>query len=124
MKTDKPKLRASFDLDDSGQPKYVERDGLKHYRIRLNVEGAPAQSASVTYQLHPSYWDPVREVFDPKNGFAEEITSYGDFDVRASVSGSSSAGLTLNGQLSVLLEAEHRNPEGPVARALMDIKNQ
>ncbi|MBX3225382.1 MAG: hypothetical protein KF795_33060 [Labilithrix sp.] len=123
MSLQKPNLRASFVLGADNRPEYVERDGLRHYKIRLCVEGAPVESASVTYRLHSSYWDPVREVFDPEHSFAENFTSYGDFNVSASVSGSSRAGLILDGQLSDLLEASHGNSDKAIADAITDIRD-
>jgi hypothetical protein len=103
-------LKAAFELDAAGKPAFVERDGIRHYWIRLSVENAPAEAVSVTYRLHDSYWDPVREV--PRSSaadFGERISSFGDFVVQASLSGTTRPLRAAPTELSQLLG--HGYPE-------------
>lgn len=72
-----PRLRAGFEPDEKGRPRFIEAGSLRHYRIRLSVEGAPED----TY----SYYDAVREAKNRTNAFAERLKSYGDHAVRARV---------------------------------------
>ncbi len=80
------KLIAEFTLDKEGAPQLLTRSDLRHYRITLRVVDAPRDSIGITYHLHETYYDPVREVNSPKNDFAEEITAYGNFDIVAEIS--------------------------------------
>jgi hypothetical protein len=79
----KPTLEAEFILDDQGIPVAIQAGDRTHYKIRLFVNDAPDDTYAVTYQLHESYYDPVRETRDRSNGFEEEITSYGDYTIQA-----------------------------------------
>jgi hypothetical protein len=115
-----PTLKARLLLDHTGRPQFSDVGGKRHYWIALSVADAKAAS-SVTYKLHETFWDPVREAFDRDKDFAEQITTYGDFDVVASLSGSVDAGLTLKGTLSALLSASHPEAHGDVAAAIEDI---
>jgi transcription initiation factor IIF auxiliary subunit len=74
-----PRIRAEFVLDKEKKDP-IEVEG--NYRIKLFVEGAPDDTYAVTYKLHESYYDPLREARERPN-FEEEITSYGDYAVRA-----------------------------------------
>ena len=87
----RPELLARFQLGKDGQPEFLEDPtGLRHYKILLDVKDAPTDTASATYHLHETFWDPVREVIRESGAetFEEPITSYGDFDVVAMLSGS------------------------------------
>ncbi len=75
-----PRICAEFVLDKEGKEP-VEIEG-KSYRIKLFIEGAPEDTHAVTYKLHESYYDPLREAREHPQ-FEEEITSFGDFSVRA-----------------------------------------
>lgn len=82
-----PKLIARFKLDATGKPQFRTANGHKHYKLKLYVQDAPENAETVTYKLHSSYYDPVREVDDRLNNFKEKITSYGDYHVRAELRG-------------------------------------
>ncbi len=84
-----PKILAQFVLDNEGKPKFVEGKRLRHYQIELSVDDVPKNVESVTIELHPTYRNPVREVFrqDAQSPFIENITSYGTFDVSIAASG-------------------------------------
>jgi hypothetical protein len=87
----KPGIVARFELDEAGQPQFIPSSDskLKHYKILLKAEAPPDTQAAV-FELHPSYFDPVREVkrSSPDEDLIEEITSYGDYEVQLSTSGS------------------------------------
>lgn len=83
--TPPPKLRAEFVVDPTGEPMAVPGKTATHYKIRLFVEGAPASTTRVTYTLHESYRQPVRDVPFGVKDFEEQITSYGNYTVKATV---------------------------------------
>ena len=93
MPTSKPKIAAKFVLDSEGHPVVVKASAeseLKHYKIELFLVDPPSSAESVTYELHSSYYDPVREVVrsSENDPFVEPITSYGDYTIRSLASGS------------------------------------
>ena len=113
-----PILKARFVLDNSGKP--AERTS-GHYKIKLFVEGVPEDAYSVTYQLDPSYYDPIRETLSPSNGFAEDITSYGDFLVTARIR-TPSATIPIQRSLSQALIETHSGEITPeIQKGLQDI---
>jgi len=123
MKT--PKLVARFLPDEAGRPKVVKSDGTKHFTIELLVKDAPKDAFGVTYTLHDSYYDPVREVLgEAASGFPEEVTSYGDYRVRARVR-SSDGSFPVSAKLSEALRAfygEELPPE--IADAIQTIEKK
>jgi hypothetical protein len=82
---DKPDLVASFVLDQDGKPKITMEGDTKHYWIQLGVETPPPDAYAVTYRLHESYYDPIRESRAKDANFPEQLTSYGDFQLRADI---------------------------------------
>ena len=80
-----PEIRASFELDATGNPEAISSGDLEHYRIKLHIEGAPESTYAVTYLLDPSYRTPTREVLDKETSFEESLTSYGDYTVQAKI---------------------------------------
>src|SRR3972149_5832917 len=84
------KAIARFKLDPSGQPVFVEGEGgTKHYVFDLSLPPVTPEVSIVTYRLHPTYYDPVRESEDPVTHFQEQITSFGDYrlNIEAAVGG-------------------------------------
>lgn len=79
---DAPKIKAEFLLDMDGKPKGRSSG---NYVIRVSIAGAPEHAHRVTYKLDDTYYDPVREVRDRESGFSEELTSYGDYEIKATV---------------------------------------
>jgi hypothetical protein len=121
--SDLPKLRAEFLLDDDGEPLKAKDGKLTHYEIKLWIEDVPTGAYGVTYDLHDTYYDPKREVFGASGDFAEEITSYGDFEVRAKVR-TRSATCTVKEQLSSALERNYAGNASPaIVKALTAIKD-
>lgn len=80
-----PVLRAEFELDSDKKPKVARTGKLPHYTIKLMVDDAPKDTYAVTYKLDRTYYDPIRESRDRSGGFAELVTSYGDYVVTANV---------------------------------------
>jgi hypothetical protein len=119
---DKPKLVARFILDEQGRPQVIKGSDHKHYWIELYVEDAPEGTYAVNYQLHDSYYDPVRESRNPGDRFAERLTSYGDYTVQASVRTKNRVE-PVSAELSEALTRGHKDESSAmIAEALEDIK--
>jgi hypothetical protein len=122
-----PELVAFFELDDQGRPKFeTGRDGMRHYEIKLGVRGAPEDTAGMTYELDDSYYEPIRDVWksDAKEagsgaGFAEAITSYGDFTVKAKAI-TSSGPVKFGAKLTKALALGHRGTMNGAIQAAVD----
>jgi hypothetical protein len=112
-------IKAELVLDPEGKPK-GRTSG--NYSIRLHVEGTPADAYKVTYQLHPSYYDPVREVRDLESGFSEELTSYGDYVIQARVRTKDCTLATTRRLSDALREAHVASTDADVKKALLDIE--
>lgn len=110
---------ASFVLDEEGKPK---GESAGHYRIKLSVAGAPADTYAVTYELDSTYYDPIRESRDSQAAFDEEITSYGDFDVKAKIRARGSAIRVRRQLYDALLESHGNDTRPEVIEALRVIK--
>ena len=82
-KIQKAKIRAEFVLDGD-RPTSYDSGKHTHYKIALWIDGAPEDTHAVNYELHESYRDPLRES-RTKPEFDQEITSYGDYVIRAKV---------------------------------------
>ena len=90
----------------------------------MQVDNAPNDTYAVTYLLHPTYYDPVRESRDRSEGFAEDLTSYGDFTVHAKIR-SREGVMTVSAPLSTALETGYGAQLTPaIAAALDDIRAQ
>lgn len=116
---DNPEIIAHFLLDPEGKPRAIDRNGLKHYFIQLNIAHAPTDAYAVTYKLHESYYDPERESREP-GGFSEEITSYGDYQVNAEVRTKKRVATASNDLLRAL-QRGHTEPSAEIMDALRDI---
>lgn len=79
-----PDLLACF-KERGNQISLHRRSGRNDFDIVLFVSGAPKDTVSVIYNLHESYYDPIREATQIKKEFSEEITSYGDYIVTAKI---------------------------------------
>jgi len=114
-------IKATFQLDEQGKPEMIHKKDLKNYRIRLQIEGAPDDTYAVTYVLHETYYEPVRESRDYYTGFPEDLTSYGDYNVQAKIRTKSGI-LTVASLLSEALKAGHKGEMTPdIETALKDI---
>ena len=80
-----PEIRARFALDAAGNPQFefVEEDQKKHYKLMLEVENLPADVYAATFELDPTYYDPVQTVRPDDQGRVRlETTSYGDYRLK------------------------------------------
>jgi hypothetical protein len=116
-----PALVAMFELDDKGRPKFEKRNGLKHYWIKLKVDGAPDDTYAVTYKLHESYYDPLRESRDRQNSFQHQLTSFGDYVVQAKIRAPQGIGSVAEPLKTALKRGHASNLSSPVVDALKDI---
>lgn len=114
-------VRAELVLDDEGHPVAVCSRKLKHYKVALWLEGVPEDTHAVTYVLHESYRDPIREVLDGPR-FCLEVTTYGDYDVVANVR-RRRFGEQFTARLSDALAASHPSPTPEIRRAIEDIRS-
>lgn len=116
-----PTIRATFELDAAGLPTAEETGDLRHYHIKLHVDGAPPDTYAVTYLLDPSYHSPVREVRDSEAAFEEHLTSYGDYTVQAKIRTRDGV-TTIAVPLSTALGQSYgKAPSSAIAEALKNI---
>ena len=57
------------------------KGGYDHFKIRLTVSGPLSQIEYVEYELHPSFWDPVRISKKRSAGFPIEFWTWGEFEI-------------------------------------------
>jgi len=83
----KPYLKAEFLLENDRPVKLITtKFRHDHFKILLSIGDLPGHAYSVTYRLHESFYNPVREVFEKKEfGFPLQISTYGEFLVRAEI---------------------------------------
>jgi len=103
MTEKKATLKAEFLLDEAGKPRATAEGGRTHYEIRLFVDDAPETAFAVNYELYEDYFLPLRESVRKRQSFDEEITSYGDYEVRAEVRTREGRRVRLQRQLSEAL---------------------
>jgi hypothetical protein len=117
-----PVIRATFKLNEKGEPDVVEQNDLKHYWIRLQMENLPEDTYAVTYLLDETYYDPVHESRDQASYFPTELTSYGDYTLQAKVRTRERVE-TVATPLSVALKRSYLdNPTPQIEAALRDIR--
>jgi hypothetical protein len=114
--TPRPKLHAEFVMADG----HVEGvDG--NYRIKLTVTGAPAKTHAVTYYLHETYYDAIREVRNRKTNYAENITSYGDYEVQVKIRTPTQPYVVKRTLLDALRERHGESTNPSIQKALRDL---
>ena len=125
-----PKIRAAFVTDDRGRP-YSSDDGRHtHYRIVLYLENIPEGTQSVTYKLHGTYGDRRREVGRGPGlegeitFFEEEITSYGDFTIKALVQTATGSDLITAPLVEALRETYATDPNPEILTAITVLETQ
>jgi hypothetical protein len=121
------KLRAAFQLDGDGNPRFVpggaleSGEPLKHWEIEISVEGAPRDAYAVTYELDPTYYEARREVPREEENFKLHTTSYGDFGVRARVRSKGFTDLATRDLVDALRETHGNDPSPAIQAALAAI---
>jgi hypothetical protein len=118
-----PKLLAEFQLDEN-KPIAIHIAGQTHFRIRLFLKDVPSGVNSVTYQLHHSYPNAIREVPVGVPNFSELISSYGDYNITVILRDTSSSTLSLiSTPLSSALEENYKDtPSAEIRAAIEKIK--
>jgi hypothetical protein len=121
-----PTVIARFSLDDAGTPRR-ERPSRKaelHYIVILQIERAPGALASVTYKLDDTFIEPVREVDQPPR-FLEEVWTYGDFDITATLHWSNGREARIARPLVEMLRDGHRADMRPaIANAIENLRGR
>lgn len=80
--TVQPKLAVRLKTDPAGNPRFVEGEKRRHYRIVFEIENAPEDVYLAQVDLDPSYHDPVRNLErGPDGAFRLETTTYGDYPI-------------------------------------------
>ncbi|MBI5119314.1 hypothetical protein HZA56_22830 [Candidatus Poribacteria bacterium] len=67
---------------------------------------------AVTYVLHETYYEPVREVRNGQNNVEEKTTAYGDYTIRARIRNPNEV-QTVQVDLSDALEKEYSDSDNP-----------
>ena len=114
-----PKILAEFITDAKGRPQILTGPSHQHYRIRLYLKDAPDDVSRVTYKLHESYRQPVREVPVGVPDFAEEITLFGDHTITAVIRRRGGTDLVTN-RLSDALAETYRESTPPSVQEAID----
>jgi len=114
-----PAIKATFILDDKGRPKEVTAG---NYAIRIHVENFPEDTHRVTYQLHPTYYDPLRDVRERSTSFSEDLTSYGDYVIQAQVRTKDHSIVSTRRLADALRETHGESDDPMVKKALEDIE--
>jgi hypothetical protein len=77
-----PRLVAHFKTDEQGAPVFRAGKAHKHYKIILEVENPPPDTYAATFELDPTFYDPLRTLPPDEDGkFRLSTSSYGDFEV-------------------------------------------
>jgi hypothetical protein len=78
-----PQLTVRFETDRDGNPIFVEDpQNKKHYYLEFEVKDVPSDVYAATFELHPTYYDPVRTLYPENRSVVLRTTSYGDYDLK------------------------------------------
>ena len=122
MTESQPKLRAAFVLDSQKKLIVSQSGSRRNYKIKLFLENLPPDTFAVTYRLHESYYNPIREVRDKTGGFEHTITSYGEFIVTSKIR-TTSFSKELTKSLYQALKYTHGSEnDSSIVQALEDIR--
>jgi serine/threonine protein kinase len=118
-----PRIRAAFVLDSNQKPLMADDGRYTHYRIRLSVENVPDGTYNVTYGLHESYGEPLREVSQGPT-YEEDITAYGLSEVKALIRYKKTFDLVAVNMWDALQETyrDNQNPEIVVALEMLQLQ--
>jgi hypothetical protein len=83
--TPTPRLTVRFETDPSGNPTFVQDSDKKHYYLAFEVDDLPADVYAATFELDPTYWDPVQTIFPQNRRATLRTTSYGDYGLRVTL---------------------------------------
>jgi hypothetical protein len=77
-----PELVVRLKTDAAGRPAALTGRNHQHYRVEFEVRNPPPDTYAATFELHPSYPDPVRTLPPDSEGrFRLSTTTYGDYPV-------------------------------------------
>jgi hypothetical protein len=77
-----PKLTVRLVTDSTGKPEVTQERDRQVYKVVFEVEGAPADTYAATFELDPTYYDPLRTLKPDVDGkFRLETTTYGNYPV-------------------------------------------
>lgn len=77
-----PELVVRLKTDASGMPESIPGGAHTHFRIEFEVKNPPPDTYAATFELHPSYRNPVRTLPANRDGtFRVATTTYGDYPV-------------------------------------------
>jgi hypothetical protein len=83
MTENAPQLVARLRTDENGQPLFSEQGGHRHYELEFAIDNVPTNVYAATFELHPTYFDPVRTIKKPQDGDLRlHVTSYGDYPLK------------------------------------------
>src|SRR5437870_5694499 len=78
-----PQIVARFETDAQGNPKFFQDAKKKHYKLVFEIQNAPPNVYAATFELHPTYYDPIRTLTPDDDGKLRlKATSYGDYDLK------------------------------------------
>lgn len=122
METHNPRLKVEFILNEQGEPTYIEKNGLKHFRIRISTLEFADDIYEVQYQLDPTYINPFRVEDNRQEKFSFTTTTYGDYSVSASLMGKK-GNHVVSCIISKALRESHPDHHAEIERAISDIKS-
>jgi hypothetical protein len=117
-----PTIEANFVLDDSENPRFFQGESKKHYEIELRTNHVPPDTYAVTYLLHESYPIPVHEMRNKDDNFSLQITSFGDYEVKAKIRHLNGVDVTAVGLWRALRQKYQNMPNKTIEQALHDIE--
>lgn len=122
----KPVIVAEFVTDAAGNPLFIDEGGTKHYKLKIDVENAPEDAYAATFELDPTYYDPVQTLRpNPAGQFSLKTTSYGDYDLTVRLR-TRAGDIPIADSLTRALQRSYREtPSNEALRAaLTDIANK
>lgn len=111
-----PEINVQFLTDEQGNPKSIESNGLKHFKIEVSLKNVPDDVYAANYQLDPSYINPFREEMNKEEEFKFGTTTFGDYSISASLLGRTHNYLT-SGIISKALIKQYSGDENPQIKA-------
>jgi hypothetical protein len=110
-----PEITVRLSADASGVPEVIPGGEKRHYKVIFEIKNAPADAYAATYELDPSYYDPVRTIRRDEDGtFRLEVTTHGDYPVIAHLHRPDASDLTLReGVARALKRGRETMPDNP-----------
>jgi hypothetical protein len=118
-----PRLIARFETDAEGKPRFTQDSDKRHYRLVFEIENAPPDAYAATFELHPTYYDPVRTVTADQDGKIRlETSSYGDYLLKVLLR-TKKGEIPIADTVSHALQKSHATANNPALdQALADIE--